>query len=321
MEPVPAVPGEPVALRPLRVGEILDVAIKVYRAHFKTLIKAVIVIIAPVQVVSALLNSSIRSVSDRANQVSETGTTSIHGGDIATLIVAGLSIALLGFVAGQLASAASFRAVSEAYLGEEPDWRTSLRFALHRLRSLLWLALLHALLIGVGFVLCVAPGVYLYGALAVATPALLFEDLRGTKALRRSRQLIKGRWWPTAGAVLAASILTSIVGAAVSGILVGAAVGTHGNQLVADILNVIGGTASAMVTTPFLAAVIVVLYFDLRVRKEGFDLLLLAQRMGVEPSMTATPVSFIPEPPPVVVEGDEPPFWPPPPGWKPRSES
>ena len=318
---MPAVPGEPVTLRPLRVGEILDVAIKVYRAHFKTLIKAVIVIIAPVQVLSGLLNSSIRSITDKAGTVTETGNPNIHGGDIATLITAGLAIALLGFVAGQLASAASFRAVSAAYLGEQPEWRESLQFALHRLRSLLWLALLHAIVLLVGFVLCVIPGIYLYGALAVATPALLFEDLRGRKALRRSRELIKTRWWPTAGAVLAASVLVQIVTAAISGVIVGAAVGTHGNQLVGDILTVIAGTASAMITTPFLAAVIVVLYFDLRVRKEGFDLFLLAQRMGVEPPVGVAPVSFIPEPSPVVVDGDEPPFWPPPPGWKPRSES
>jgi hypothetical protein len=163
------------------------------------------------------------------------------------------------------------------------------------------------------------PGVYLYGALAVATPALLFEDARGTKALRRSRELVRTRWWSTAGALLAASLLTAIVQGAVSGALVGAIVGSHGNQLVADILGVITGTASSMITTPFLAAVIVVLYFDLRVRKEGFDLFLLAQRMGVDAPVGAAPVSFIPEPPPVVVEGDEPPFWPPPPGWKPRS--
>lgn len=322
MEPgTPAVPNEPVALRPLRVGEILDVAIKVYRAHFKTLIKAVIVIIAPVQVLTALLNSSVRSITDRANSFSSGETSNFHGSDVAAVILATLAIALLGFVAGQLASAASFRAVSEAYLGEEADWRRSLRFALSRLRSLLWLAFLHALIIGVGFVLCVIPGIYFYGALAVATPALLFEDARGTKALRRSRELVRGRWWSTSGAVLAASILVSIVGAAVSGVLVGTIIGSHGNQLVRDILSVVAGTASSMITTPFLAAVIVVLYFDLRVRKEGFDLFLLAQRMGVDPPAGAAPVSFIPEPAPTVVDGDEPPFWPPPPGWKPRSGS
>ena len=323
VEPGPA--GEPVALRPLRVGEILDVAIKVYRANFKTLIKAVLVVIAPVQVLTVLLNASTRALTDTTTSFGSTGfsgTGDVHlnGGQVAALIVAFLAVTVLGLVAGELASAASFRAVSEAYLGEQADWRRSLRFAVSRLRSLVWLAFLHFLVLGVGFVLCIVPGVYLYGALAVATPALLLEDVRGTRALRRSRELVRGRWWPTAGALLAANLLVSIVGGAVSGGLLAATIGAN-NSLVSDLLRVVAGTATSMVTTPFVAAVIVVLYIDLRVRKEGFDLLLLANRMGVDAPVGAAPVSFIPEPPPVIVEGDEPPFWPPPPGWKPRSQS
>jgi hypothetical protein len=321
----PGLPGDPVALRPLRVGEILDVAIKVYRANFKTLIKAVLVVIAPVQVLTVLLNASTRAITDTTTSFGTTGfsgTGNVHrtGGQVAALVVAALAVTVLGLVGGELASAASFRAVSEAYLGEEPEWRRSLRFALSRLRPLLWLAFLHFLVLAVGFVFCVIPGIYLYGSLAVATPALLLEDVRGSKALRRSRQLVKGRWWPTAGALLAANLLVSIVGGAVSGALLAATVGAN-NGVVSDILRVVGGTASSMITTPFLAAVIVVLYFDLRVRKEGFDLLLLANHMGVEPALGLPSVSFLPEPSPVIGEGDEPPFWPPPPGWKPRSES
>ncbi len=69
-----------------------------------------------------------------------------------------------------------------------------------------------------------------------------------------------------------------------------------------------------MLATPAAAAFITVLYIDLRVRKEGFDLLLLARRLGVERAPGQEPPSFLPEPAPV---GSQPPFWPPPPGWKP----
>ena len=44
----------------------------------------------------------------------------------------------------------------------------------------------------------------------------------------------------------------------------------------------IGSTASAAVTYPYLAAVLTILYFDQRVRKEGFDLQLQAEGFGVE---------------------------------------
>jgi hypothetical protein len=313
---------EPVALRPLRVGEILDVAIKLYRANFRTLVKAVVVVVGPVQVLSALVSSSTRSFSNSrlTTTVGADGQVHLKAGAVGGVVAGGLILVALGLVATELASAASLRAVSEAYLGEQPEWRRSLRFAVSRLRPLIWLAFIHFLLIAVGFLFCVVPGVYFYGAFAVAVPVLLLEDVRGRRALGRSRDLVRGRWWPVAGAVFVATLLTSIVQSAVSAGLVGASLSAN-NEIVRDVVAAIGGTAAAMITTPFLAAVIVVLYIDLRVRKEGFDLELLAHRVGVEPTPGAAPLPFLPEPPPVVVDGDEPPFWPPPPGWRPRSDS
>ncbi|MGI9098246.1 MAG: hypothetical protein ACR2H2_07095 [Solirubrobacteraceae bacterium] len=49
------------ALRPLRVGETLDVAIKIYSRHLVTLAKIVVVVILPVQVISWLVYSSATS--------------------------------------------------------------------------------------------------------------------------------------------------------------------------------------------------------------------------------------------------------------------
>jgi hypothetical protein len=42
------------------------------------------------------------------------------------------------------------------------------------------------------------------------------------------------------------------------------------------------GIVSGILTTPFIAAILAVIYFDLRVRKEGLDLELLAQGVGIE---------------------------------------
>jgi len=52
------------------------------------------------------------------------------------------------------------------------------------------------------------------------------------------------------------------------------------NDLVNGIASVVGGTVSQMIATPYLAAVITLVYFDQRVRKEGFDLQLLAEGLG-----------------------------------------
>jgi hypothetical protein len=54
------------------------------------------------------------------------------------------------------------------------------------------------------------------------------------------------------------------------------------------------------------------------VRKEAFDLQLLAERIGVapRPEWKRAPLPASPLAPPRH-EGAQPPYWPPPPGWKP----
>jgi hypothetical protein len=106
-----------------------------------------------------------------------------------------------------------------------------------------------------------------------------------------------------------------VLGGAIEGIVVGVtAFNGAGDTLAGAILSVVAGTISSMITTPFVAAFVTVLYFDLRVRKEGFDLQLLAERIGVDPPAGGLPAPAPSEPDP---GGEQPPFWPPPPGWKP----
>jgi hypothetical protein len=162
---------------------------------------------------------------------------------------------------------------------------------------------------------------YLYFCWYFAIPALLMEDCRGTKALRRSRQLVKGRFWPSFGAVVIAIMLAGVVTAALQGAVLAVVLSTE-NQLVETVVQAIAGTATSALVTPFSAAAILVIYFDLRVRKEGFDLELLARTLGtdVPPELleAGAPGAFelAPAEGPAAA-GEQPPFWPPPPGWRP----
>jgi hypothetical protein len=142
--------------------------------------------------------------------------------------------------------------------------------------------------------------------------------VKGSKALSRSRALVKGRWGPVAGVLLIGNLLTSLVGGGLTALLAGALFA--GNEIAGDVARIIAGVASSALTVPVLAAIITVVYIDLRVRKEGFDLELLAETVGVDPVGLSTP-SFVPEVPAFDADDDDqPPFWPPPPGWKPRSQ-
>ena len=311
-------------LRPLGVGEILDVGIKIYFRNWLTLFKIVVFVVLPAQILVNIVEISaapkgVTVSSGNPFGASVSGTpTQLSGSDVATFAVGLIIAALINFLAGRLAQAGCFRAIADAYLGEEVSWRSSLRFALRRLPALVGLSILTGILVGLGFVLLVIPGIYLLVAFTVAVPVLLVEGAGPARALGRSRELVRGRWWGTLGVALVGYLLVSIVTSALTGIVVGVAFADPArNTVTGFVLNTFASTVGSMITTPAAAAFITVLYIDLRVRKEGFDLLLLARRLGVERPTGHELPSFLPEPPPT---GSQPPFWPPPPGWTPSLE-
>jgi hypothetical protein len=304
-------------LRPLSLGEILDVSIKICVAHWRTLLKAVLVVVVPVQIVSTILTADY-TVSSFDLSSSKTSQQTI---DELNQYLGGLAISgLLQLCAVLLATAACFRAIAQAYLGETTDWRSSLSFALHLAPSLLLLTVLYVLGVLIGTAFFIVPGIWLYVAWAFAMPVLLVEGLRGNKALRRSFELVKGRWWRTFGVIAVGFILAGIISTVVQGaFLIGIVVGADNDALVL-VLATIAGIVGAAVTTPFQAALLTVLYFDLRVRKEGFDLELLAQGIGGSvPPAASGPGSPAVLPPDEEIDRTGAPFWPPPPGWQPPS--
>jgi hypothetical protein len=290
----------PAELRPLNIGEILDVSIKIYRSNFATLVKAVAIVVAPVQVLSALVQAS---TGDGSTGFTFEATDTPEGApfdasEFWAALAGSLVVGVLGWVASQLATGASLKAVASAYMGERPDWLASLRFALGRLESLVWLAFLTGLLLFIGLLLCIVPGVYLWGAWAVAIPVLLLEPPRGMGALKRSMTLVQGRWWPTVLAVFLGVLLTGIVQAVLAAILGGAVVVSGGdNDALSLVVGAVTGTVGGVIATPFTAAIATIVYFDLRVRKEGLDLQLMAQQIGEPPPPEPPPPEPPPEPP------------------------
>ncbi len=304
------------ALRPLRVGEILDAGIKVYARNVRTLMGLTAAIVIPFQTLSAVvLLSTVSTGSEIPHQgFASIGSTrsSAHAVSLGANAVLTITSALVTV----LTTAACVKAVSDAYLDHPTGIGISLRFALRRLLSLLWLAILTAVLLVLAFLLLVVPGVWLYAAWSVATPALLIEGCGARSALGRSFRLVRGRWRPTAGVLIVSEVMTVLLGGAIQALLLGIFL-TGGSVVVVAALVSLAAAVSAVLTRPFVAAIRTVLYYDLRVRKEGYDVELLAEQLGIPRSEL---------PPPIAAGGQEsvgkpggPPFWPPPPGWKPPS--
>src|SRR5215211_7007669 len=187
--------AQPPALRPLGIGEILDVSLKIVWRNFGTFVRIVLFVVAPVQAVLAVVNISTipdyRPGGTYLPSRSGGGSGTYDNDDFWTIVAAGLVSVVLGFLASQFATGACFRAVAETYLGRSTDWRASLRFAGRRFHSILWIVTLGSILTGLGALLCIIPGVYLFVAFAVSLPVLMSEGERGPKALGRSRALVR----------------------------------------------------------------------------------------------------------------------------------
>jgi hypothetical protein len=121
---------------------------------------------------------------------------------------------------------------------------------------------------GVAFlVLCYAIGKIILGAVI-----LIVEDKGAPESLRRSWTLTSGHWWRVA------TILTVLVIVVVAlflfvGIIAGIVTATTGSAgglsgIMIQMISVLGNT----LVSPLYSAVLVAIYYDLRLRKEGADL-------------------------------------------------
>ena len=262
-------------LRPLSVGEVLDASFKVVRQGFGTLALCVVVVALPLNIVNTLIQAS---TSDNAFNLDDPTVT----GDVSTgtALAGGLLTTVLSIVLNTIATAACFRAVSGFYLGEKPTVGESLSFAATRVGPLIWLSILYGFGLIIPFLLLIIPGIWLAVAWALSFPALLSEDARGSKALGRSFGLVKGRWWPTFGAILVMYLIVLVISAIVGALFGALFVASLDSEATAAVLTTIINTLSSLITLPLFAAVLTILYYDLRVRKEGFDLSLLARGVG-----------------------------------------
>jgi uncharacterized membrane protein len=180
-----------------------------------------------------------------------------------------------------IATAATVFIVSESYLGRPLFAREALARATPLIWRLIVCSILLAMLVGIGLIFFLIPGVILACGLAVAFPALVLEnDATPTGALARSWNLTRGSRLRLFGLLLTLLVLLYIplvaIGA-VASVLLPASMGAGpGAGATAGLVAVALAGIVQLFVYPLFYCVLTVAYYDLRVRKEGFDLEVLA---------------------------------------------
>jgi hypothetical protein len=169
---------------------------------------------------------------------------------------------LAGLLMYLVLTAANTRAVAAEVAGQDPSLEQSYRFGFHRLGSVLLVTVLVILAVMGGLILLIIPGIYIGIRLSMSTQALVVEGRRPPEATRRPWRLVSGHWWHTFGTLVLAGLLTFVVNALITTPF--SATNWLGQAVAAAVATVI--------TLPYTTLVGVLLYLDLRARKETLNL-------------------------------------------------
>lgn len=245
-------------------GDIFSAAFELYKANFTKLIGIVAIVVVPLAIIQAFVTKELLFDDLTLN----TTTGEIDGGAVGGGFATSLFLLFITFLVQFILNGAIARAAAGATLGEPITAERVYKFGLSRMGAIIWVSLLSALAILGGLILFIIPGIIIAVKLSVAVQSLVVENKRGTEALSRSWNLTKNYFWPVLGIVIVTGIITGIVSS-----LVAAPFGSNWY------LSWIGTSIGQIITVPFAALVYVIMYLDLRVKKENLDIATLQNDM------------------------------------------
>jgi hypothetical protein len=289
-------------LQPMSLGDILDRTVRLYRRHFLHTIGITAIPYLLIIPIGAMVGSAVW-VMGNPRALQRPDLLAAFG----VLIVA---LIWLSFVSmGALA-----RSVSERFLGGTPTIWGSYRIVLRRTFSLIWgyflaflvwggVGFLGAILVGIatavsrvllilGVIGLVVVAAIMFLRLLLITQVIVVEDVRGSAALRRSWDLMRGNFW-RAVLILVFTFIVAFVLAIVLQFPVSLLAAMRPSPA-SKILDMVMGQLAQIVTVPFAGIAFTLLYYDSRIRQEAFDLEIMAQNLGFAGSPEPAPHMTMP---------------------------
>lgn len=260
-------------LRPLSLGEILDRTFSLYRRHFLLFIGITAI---PQLLVLALHLAQLLLFGYIGTTRVDPTRTALSGGMAAGALLGGLLGTVVYLAAYLFAQGGTVYAVSDLYLGRTTTIRESLGRMRGQAMNLFGVTLLNGIAIVVGLILLIIPGIWLACRLIVCVPAALLEDLGARDSLERSYRLTEG----SAGRAFVIYLIYFVIAMIAASLfafpfdfMVGLSTVRHPESVRMWLaLAQVGNTIGETLITPILLIATAVFYYDLRVRKEAFDL-------------------------------------------------
>jgi hypothetical protein len=249
-------------LRPLSTSELLDRTFHLYRNNF--LVFVGIAAIPQLAVLALQLGSAAM----------------LFAGSWAGFGLGAVVAGLASYIAVEISQAATVMAVSNLHLERPTTIGTAYAAAKGSMGRVIGISLGVGIAVGIGFLLLIVPGIYLALAWSLAIPVTVLEGGGLNVSTTRSKALSKGSFGRIFVVYILIVVLTLIVGMMIQfALLIPVRVlGLHGTgpvQAATHALQAVGNFVSTCLVGPLLTIAITLIYYDQRVRKEGFDLQLM----------------------------------------------
>lgn len=257
-------------LRALTVGEVLDRAFRIYKMAFVMLVGVVAVMMIPqgiLRFISVFYFRDTRFVDITLSGIFQ------------NLAVVGLVVAISNLNLGKdvTINYAYSQGVKRFWSVIGSNFMVGLAIVLPAfvigmclgLTGLGWLAI----------ILILPIVVFASTRWSLNTSAIVLENIGASAGLTRSWALTKDHFWRVFGTSFAATLLSLLL-TLLPSLLTGYFLGLMDVSLqIIDLTGVVMEQISLIFALPFTIAVQVLIYYDLRIRNEGFDLLLRTEEM------------------------------------------
>ena len=274
----------PLRLRPLEVGDLLDETFRMYRRHFGLFAGISVILAVPSAALVGLLLGWFSLLLQSSSATSANVPVGVGATAFFVVIVAAALVVNLLIL--PFSHAAVTYAACESALGRPVTPGAVFQGVLRRYFPLLgYFLLFNVYTAYLAILLCLAPFIlWLWGFvlwIAVA-PVMFVENIGLGAAIGRSRQLLQGRWWRTFLILFLIGVIYEVVALALGAFLqLGQALlAIFVSPFIAATISAASGVLVQALIAPIVQIVVVLIYFDLRVRQEALDLFQVAYRIA-----------------------------------------
>ncbi len=274
--------------RPMGVSDLFDEAFELYRSNFMLFLATAALILVPLNVVIyEFVMPNLRTATQHIAQ-SQFDMSQVFDflGEATSTTLTVLVVYALFFV---VLSGASIAIASNRYLGRPAEMIGAYKTALKRTLPLLLSVILAFIATAVASLFCIIPGIYVFFRFALLPQVVLLEPaLNPLAAVKRAWRMSGAHVWRTIGIMILLGVISGVITVSLQAPiqLALSLLPLDSLPFLSDIarhrdisLDIAGVTAH-LLTTPFTFVTLTALYYDLRIRDEGYDMAVLSGQLG-----------------------------------------